>query len=148
MPQTPTAMRVIADHARATTFLVADGVLPSNEGRGYVLRRIMRRAIRYGRGLGLDRFFTAACLSVCDTMSAAYPHLEESRELLVKVSDHEEMRFGETLDHGLALLDEEIERIAQTEQPMLLRRNLYFRSVTSEPMVVPRGYCARVREDH
>ncbi|MGI6657127.1 MAG: alanine--tRNA ligase [Desulfobulbus sp.] len=102
------SMRVIADHARATTFLVADGVLPSNEGRGYVLRRIMRRAIRYGRALGLSSFLPGICALVADQMRAAYPHLDETRELLAQVVKNEEDRFGETLDHGLARLDQEI----------------------------------------
>ncbi len=108
------AMRVIADHARATTFLVADGVLPANEGRGYVLRRIMRRAIRFGRLLGLTLFFSRICDQVIDTMAAAYPHLQEARHLLDKVVSSEEHRFGATLDRGLELLDQEIDRLART----------------------------------
>ncbi|HHB76196.1 MAG TPA: alanine--tRNA ligase [Desulfobulbus sp.] len=109
------AMRVIADHARATTFLVADGVLPANEGRGYVLRRIMRRAIRFGRSLGLESFFPSVCALVIDTMAEAYPHLVDARELLAKVVTNEESRFGETLDNGLAMLAREIKRL-RTEQ--------------------------------
>ena len=105
------AMRVIADHARATTFLVADGVLPSNEGRGYVLRRIMRRAIRFGRSLGLETFFPGVCALVIDIMEEAYPHLTDARELLAKVVTNEESRFGETLDNGLAMLAREIKRL-------------------------------------
>jgi alanyl-tRNA synthetase len=116
------AMRVIADHARATAFLVADGVLPSNEGRGYVLRRVMRRAIRFGRTLGLNGpFFGEVCREVLRTMQAAYPHLADSSQLLDKVTDHEESRFGETLDKGLAMLDEEIQRVLgeQPERPVI-----------------------------
>ncbi len=109
------AMRVIADHARATTFLVADGVLPSNEGRGYVLRRIMRRAIRFGRSLGLSSFFPGVCALVIKMMEEAYPHLSDARELLAKVVTNEEVRFGETLDNGLAMLSKEIRRL-QKEQ--------------------------------
>ncbi|MCF6187745.1 MAG: alanine--tRNA ligase [Desulfobulbaceae bacterium] len=109
------AMRVIADHARATTFLVADGVLPSNEGRGYVLRRIMRRAIRFGRSLGLTSFFPGVCALVIEMMEEAYPHLTGARELLAKVVTNEEARFGETLDNGLAMLSREIRRL-QKEQ--------------------------------
>ena len=108
-PQDDTAMRVIADHARATTFLVADGVLPSNEGRGYVLRRIMRRAVRYGKYLGLDKAFMGQVTSsVVAEMIGAYPHLAEASALLAKVVDNEEERFRETLEHGLVLLDEQI----------------------------------------
>ncbi|CAK8719908.1 Alanine--tRNA ligase [Candidatus Electronema halotolerans] len=117
-----TAMRVIADHARAAAFLVADGVLPSNEGRGYVLRRVMRRAIRFGRTLGLNGpFFGEVCREVVRTMREAYPHLPDSSQLLDKVTDHEESRFGETLDKGLAMLDEEIQRVLgeQPERPVI-----------------------------
>lgn len=110
-----TALRVIADHARATTFLVADGVLPTNEGRGYVLRRIMRRAVRFGRSLGLkDPFLGAVCATVVATMEEAWPHLTANRELLAKVVCHEEERFLATLDKGLNMLAEEIARLRQT----------------------------------
>ncbi|MCL2789671.1 MAG: alanine--tRNA ligase [Desulfobulbus sp.] len=109
------SMRVIADHARAATFLVADGVLPSNEGRGYVLRRIMRRAIRYGRALGLTSFFPGVCAVVTEEMQHAYPHLANTRQLLAKVVTNEEERFGETLDHGLGKLDQEIRRLQQED---------------------------------
>ncbi|MDF1615616.1 alanine--tRNA ligase [Desulfurivibrio dismutans] len=110
--RTDTALRVIADHARATTFLVADGVLPSNEGRGYVLRRIMRRAVRFGRTMGLtEPFLGVVCAEVAESMGQAWTHLGESRELLAKVVRHEEERFLETLDHGLGLLAGEIERL-------------------------------------
>ena len=113
--QDDVSMRVIADHARAATFLVADGVLPSNEGRGYVLRRIMRRAIRYGRMLGLNAFFPGTCALVTELMGPAYPHLLGTTELLHKVVSHEEERFGETLDQGLLRLDQEIQRLRQAE---------------------------------
>ena len=106
------AMRVIADHVRATTFLVADGVLPSNEGRGYVLRRIMRRAIRYGRTLGMTApFMAGTCLAVVESMQEAYPHLDDARSLLDKIVNNEESRFSETLDHGLGMLESEIDRL-------------------------------------
>ncbi|MEK6201179.1 MAG: alanine--tRNA ligase [Desulfobulbaceae bacterium] len=115
-----TAMRVIADHSRATTFLVADGVLPSNEGRGYVLRRIMRRAVRFGRSLGLDKpFMDEVTSTVVVTMNHAYPHLLDAVELLKKVVVNEEERFRETLENGLVLLDEEIERICQDSDPVI-----------------------------
>ena len=111
--QDDTAMRVIADHARATTFLVADGVLPSNEGRGYVLRRIMRRAVRYGKYLGLEQAFMGkVTTAVVEQMVAAYPHLADATALLTKVVNNEEERFRETLEHGLTLLDEEISRLS------------------------------------
>ena len=111
--QTDTAFRVIADHARATANLVADGVLPSNEGRGYVLRRIMRRAIRYGRVLGLHKpFFAAVTEAAADSMAAVCPHLVDARELLAKVVRNEEERFLETIDNGLGMLNDELARMA------------------------------------
>ena len=107
-----TAMKVIADHCRAAAFLVADGMLPSNEGRGYVLRRIMRRAVRFGRSLGLERPFLAEITAeVVKNMRQAYPHLSEAAELLAKVVHNEEERFRETLDNGLVMLNTEIKRL-------------------------------------
>jgi alanyl-tRNA synthetase len=101
------SMRVIADHSRATAFLIADGVLPSNEGRGYVLRRIMRRAIRHGKKLGLeDLFLHRTALMVADAMGPDYPELLQSRELIDKVAAQEESRFRQTIDQGLKLLAE------------------------------------------
>ncbi|MGI9536242.1 MAG: alanine--tRNA ligase [Desulfocapsaceae bacterium] len=115
-----TAMRVIADHARATCFLVADGVLPSNEGRGYVLRRVLRRAIRFGRNLGMTGpFLHQACTAVVDSMIGAYPRLTDTSELLEKVVNNEEARFGETLEHGLAMLDQEIARQQGEGKPLI-----------------------------
>jgi alanyl-tRNA synthetase len=118
--QDDTAMRVIADHARATTFLVADGVLPANEGRGYVLRRIMRRAVRYGKHLGLEKpFMEDVTTAVVHEMIAAYPHLQHAVSLLAKVVNNEEERFRETLEHGLALLDEEVSRLSGEKSPVI-----------------------------
>jgi len=102
-----TSIRVIADHARAGAFLVCDGVLPSNEGRGYVLRRIIRRACRHGKMLGLsDAFLHKVALKVIDEMGAVYPDLKARRDFIDKVIANEEERFMATLDKGLALLDE------------------------------------------
>ncbi len=107
-----TAMRVIADHARATAHLIADGVFPSNEGRDYVLRRIMRRAIRYGRELGLTGpFFSQVTAAVVDSMAPAFPHLKEEEKLIAKVVDNEEERFLATIDHGLEMLRHELDRL-------------------------------------
>jgi alanyl-tRNA synthetase len=103
------AMRVIADHLRAIAFMVADGVLPSNEGRGYVLRRILRRAGRYGRllGIGLESpFLYRLTGSVIDLMKGAYPELERARTTIDHVTKAEEERFLDTLDKGLRMLDE------------------------------------------
>jgi len=106
------SMRVIADHARATTFLVGDGVLPSNEGRGYVLRRIMRRAIRHGKRLGLDQVFLARVAeAVIAEMGDVYPEIRENRAFIVKVAEQEEESFRRTLDKGLTILEEQIRHL-------------------------------------
>ena len=99
--------QVIADHSRAVTFLVADGVFPSNEGRGYVLRRIMRRAIRHGRLLGRhEPFLGETAKVVIDTMAVAYPHLAERRAEILGVIEREERQFNRTLEAGVGLLEE------------------------------------------
>ncbi len=118
---TDAAMRVIADHARATAFLVADGVQPSNEGRGYVLRRIMRRAIRHGdQHLDLsDLFFGKVVESVIDTMKAAYPELAEKRGFILEVAKHEEESFRRTLKRGLGLLAQEFEKLRKSNATKL-----------------------------
>jgi len=103
------AMKVIADHSRAAAFLIGDGILPSNEGRGYVLRRIMRRAIRYGRNIGLmDPFLHITAAEVFAVMRPSYPELGEASAFITNVIQNEEKRFGETLDKGLRLLNEEL----------------------------------------
>jgi alanyl-tRNA synthetase len=119
-PDDDVSMRVIADHARATTFLVGDGVLPSNEGRGYVLRRIMRRAIRHGKRLGLEKTFLAdVCGAVIEEMGAAYPETRENRPFIVKVASQEEESFRRTLDKGLQILEEEMARLRKTGEKVL-----------------------------
>ncbi|NGX15261.1 alanine--tRNA ligase [Wenzhouxiangella sp. XN24] len=100
------SLRVIADHIRACAFLVVDGVLPSNEGRGYVLRRIIRRAIRHGYQLGMEQpFFWRLVETLEAQMGAAYPELSKSRGHVERVLSQEEARFAETLDQGMRLLD-------------------------------------------
>jgi len=100
------SLRVIADHIRACSFLVVDGVLPSNEGRGYVLRRIIRRALRHGYMLGQrDPFFYKLVDTLVQEMGQAYPELEAKRGVVEKVLQAEEERFGETLEHGMKLLE-------------------------------------------
>ena len=99
--------QVIADHSRAVTFLIGDDVLPSNEGRGYVLRRILRRAVRHGRLLGRrEPFMAETAAVVIDTMSAAYPHLAERRSEILGVIAREEAQFARTLDAGTVQLEE------------------------------------------
>jgi alanyl-tRNA synthetase len=108
------AMKVIADHSRAAAFLIGDGVLPSNEGRGYVLRRIMRRAIRYGRNIGLERpFLHRTAQVVFDIMKPAYPELGEASAFIRNVIENEEKRFMETLDTGLRLLNDSLAELRE-----------------------------------
>ena len=111
-----TAMRVLADHARATTFLMSDGVWPSNEGRGYVLRRIMRRAIRYGRLLAprSEDLFHTVCAAVVDSMGAAYPELKAAWPTVSDFVKNETTGFVAVLDRGTALLNGEIEKASTT----------------------------------
>ncbi|MFI5088998.1 MAG: alanine--tRNA ligase [Terriglobales bacterium] len=104
------SLRVIADHARATTFLISDGVLPSNEGRGYVLRKIMRRGIRHGRQLGQNEpFLYQMVYAVRDQMKDAYPELVDSADRVSTVVQGEEVRFAHTLNIGLKQLDQELQ---------------------------------------
>ena len=103
------SLRVIADHIRSTAFLITDGVTPSNEGRGYVLRRIMRRAIRHGYRLGQTQpFFHRLVAPLVDEMGTAFPELAAAREQVERVIRLEEERFAETLTHGMAILEEAI----------------------------------------
>jgi len=105
-----TPMRVIVDHIRATSFLIADGVTPSNEGRGYVLRRIIRRAARYGFKLGCDKpFFYKLVPALAKEMGDAYPQLIKSQKLIEKIIEQEEKQFSNTLAKGLKILDKALE---------------------------------------
>ena len=106
------SLKVIADHIRACAFLVADGVIPGNEGRGYVLRRIIRRALRHGHRLGCRQpFFATLVADLEKEMGAAYPELGEQRERIESVLRLEEERFGETLEHGMKILQEAFARL-------------------------------------
>ncbi|MDH3514210.1 MAG: alanine--tRNA ligase, partial [Gammaproteobacteria bacterium] len=103
------SLNVVADHIRAAAFLITDGVLPSNEGRGYVLRRIIRRAIRHGHKLGANEtFFYKLVGPLCTEMGDAYPELNRARAQIERVLRQEEDRFNETLDQGLRILEEDI----------------------------------------
>jgi len=112
-PAFDAAMRVVADHARATAFLIADGIVPSNEGRGYVLRRIMRRALRHGKKLGFDGpFLHRVAGVVVEGFREAYPELAQSASFIDTVAYQEERRFLETLDAGLRMVEEEFSRMS------------------------------------
>jgi len=108
-PANVPSLRIIADHSRAGTFLISDGVLPSNEGRGYVLRKILRRAIRHGRLLNFkNRFLSEMVFEVRDQMNQAYPELNDTAALVAKVVDAEEARFAHTLSIGLERLENDL----------------------------------------
>jgi alanyl-tRNA synthetase len=115
------AMRVIADHSRTAAFLIADGVQPSNEGRGYVLRRIMRRAIRHGdHNLDLaEPFFHETVDAIITAMHGQYPELQEKRDFVLEVTRHEEESFRRTLRHGLAVLHKEITKLENSPTKQL-----------------------------
>lgn len=111
------SLRVITDHIRSTTFMIGDGVMPSNEGRGYVLRRLLRRAARHGRLLGIDgTFLYKVCETVIKENETAYPNLVEKHDLIVKVIRAEEESFNKTIDTGLNLLEN---IIAQSDSKVL-----------------------------
>ena len=110
--KTDVSLRAITDHIRSTTFMVGDGVMPSNEGRGYVLRRLLRRAARHGRLLGINRpFLSEVCDTVINENKTAYPELVEKRDFIKKLIANEEESFNKTIDQGLSLLNDMIDQI-------------------------------------
>lgn len=145
---TDISIQVLADHSRAMSFLIADGVLPSNEGAGYVLRRIMRRAIRHGRLLGMNEpFFYKLHDVLAREMGGAYRELELHAAFVKKVAAAEESRFLETLDKGTALLEDEMERLKREGEEVLpgaLAFKLYdtygFPADLTEIMLKERGF--------
>ena len=103
---TDVSIRAITDHARAATFMISDGIIPSNEGRGYVLRRIIRRAVRHGKLIGINRpFFMELCDAVISENKSGYPELIEKKDLITKVITNEESSFNKTIDQGLSMLE-------------------------------------------
>ena len=114
---TDASIRIITDHIRSITFMVGDGILPSNEGRGYVLRRLLRRAARHGKLLGIDGSFLAELSErVIDVSGKAYPELEERKEYIQRILAVEEEKFNRTIDQGSVLLEEEIEKLKERRQ--------------------------------
>ncbi len=113
-------LRVITEHSRGITFMIADGVTPSNEGRGYVLRRLLRRAVRFGKLLGIEgNFITDAVPLITDIMGPEYPELKERREYICQITRLEEQRFRETLTQGMEILDGYIEKVRRQGGNML-----------------------------
>ncbi|MCI8427796.1 MAG: alanine--tRNA ligase [Lachnospira sp.] len=110
--QKDVSIRLITDHIRSVTFMVSDGIMPSNEGRGYVLRRLLRRAARHGRILGIkDKFLSKLCETVIEGSKDGYPELEEKKDFILKVLSEEEDKFNKTIDQGLTILADMEERI-------------------------------------
>ena len=115
-----TAMKIICDHSRAATFMIGDGIIPSNEGRGYVLRRLIRRAIRQGKFLGIhNEFLTNTVKVAIDNWKEAYPELSEKESYILKVVSLEEEKFKITIDQGLDLLMKEIQALKETNEKVL-----------------------------
>ena len=105
--ETDVSIRVITDHIRSVTFMISDGIMPSNEGRGYVLRRLLRRACRHGRLLNIPgKFLTTLAVTVIEGSKDGYPELEEKKDFILKVIDKEEDQFNRTIDQGLSILSE------------------------------------------
>ncbi|MFC1993773.1 alanine--tRNA ligase [Chloroflexota bacterium] len=120
------AMRVIAEHSRSITFLITDGVMPSNEGRGYVLRRVLRRAALFGKTLGLDKPFLVEMIEVVITnMGRVYPEIRERRDLVQRVSKFEEEQFAQTLRSGLSLLEADIAVAKNTTSQMITGEQVF-----------------------
>lgn len=120
------SLRVIADHLRSCAFLVVDGVLPGNDGRGYVLRRIMRRAIRHGRKLGINKvFFYKLVPTLVHEMGAVFTELDKQQKHIEEVFKHEEEQFDKTLEHGLKLLEQALQDVDGTEIPGNIVFKLY-----------------------
>ncbi|MFA9424005.1 MAG: alanine--tRNA ligase, partial [Sedimentibacter sp.] len=143
-----TAMKIICDHSRAAAFMIGDGIIPSNEGRGYVLRRLIRRAIRQGKSLGIHTdFLTKTVKIVIDGWKEAYPNLSEKESYILKVVELEEEKFKTTIDQGLELLMKEIDAMKQTDKKEfngMVAFRLYdtygFPSELTEEILIENGY--------
>ncbi len=119
-PKADISIRIITDHIRSVTFMISDGIMPSNNGRGYVLRRLLRRAARHGRLLGVQGTFLAGLSdTVIETSKDGYPELEEKRAMIHAVITEEENKFNRTIDTGLALLNEDIESLKKEGNTVL-----------------------------
>lgn len=118
--ETDVSVRVITDHIRSATFMISDGIMPTNEGRGYVLRRLIRRAARHGRLLGIDRLFLSElAVKVMEDSKSAYPELENRRDFIVKVLTNEEEQFNRTIDQGLGILREMEQKLSESGETVL-----------------------------
>ena len=107
--ETDVSLRIVADHVKSCTFMISDGIMPSNEGRGYVLRRLLRRAARHGRKLGIEgQFMAGLAATVIELSKDGYPELEDNKAMIFKVLEQEEDKFNKTIDQGLSILNDRI----------------------------------------
>lgn len=126
MSDADVSMRVVADHARTTAFLIAEGVMPDRTGREYVLRRVMRRAVRHGHRLGIEQpFLHEVAAKTVELMGDEYPELRERKDLIVSTTRSEEERFRQTVERGLSLLDERFARLAQESNHTLSGQDVF-----------------------
>lgn len=125
-PDVDVSLRLITDHVRSCTFMISDGIMPSNEGRGYVLRRLLRRAARHGRLLGIEgKFLADLSATVIDLSKDGYPELEEKKAMILKVLTQEEDKFNKTIDQGLAILGELEEEMIKEKITILSGENAF-----------------------
>jgi alanyl-tRNA synthetase len=125
-PDVDVSLRLITDHIRSCTFMISDGIMPSNEGRGYVLRRLLRRAARHGRLLGIgEKFLADLSTTVIDLSKDGYPELEEKKAMILKVLAQEEDKFNKTIDQGLAILGELEEEMVKKGETILSGENAF-----------------------
>ncbi len=125
-PDVDVSLRLITDHVRSCTFMISDGIMPSNEGRGYVLRRLLRRAARHGRLLGIEgKFLADLSTTVIDLSKDGYPELEEKKAMILKVLTQEEDKFNKTIDQGLAILGELEEEMIKEKLTILSGENAF-----------------------
>ncbi len=126
-PATDISIKVVADHSRASTFMISDGVIPSNEGRGYILRRLLRRAVRHGRLLGIeDGFIDGLADVVVELLGDVYPGIKEHHQLVTGVISSEEERFGQTLEQGMDLLREVIDDTRTSGKELIEGKTVFY----------------------
>ena len=118
--ETDVSLRIVADHVKSCTFMISDGIMPSNEGRGYVLRRLLRRAARHGRKLGIEgKFMAELAGTVIELSKDGYPELEENKAMIFKVLEQEEDKFNKTIDQGLSILNDMVEAMQEKGEKTL-----------------------------
>ena len=124
--ETDVSLRIVTDHIKSCTFMISDGIMPSNEGRGYVLRRLLRRAARHGRKLGIEgKFLAELSRTVIELSKDGYPELDEKKAMIFKVLTEEEDKFNKTIDQGLSILNEMEAEMAKNGEKVLSGENAF-----------------------